>query len=68
MTYQNVREALGAYDEMLNECAEPVFGIDPARILRECDPVAYRCGFVDWLDAEGVDSDGLDDSGNDWPQ
>lgn len=68
MTYKNVREALDAYDEMLNECHEGCFNIEPARILRKLDPTWYRCGFADWLDAEGIDSDDLDDSGNDWPQ
>jgi len=23
-----------------------------SRVLQEIDPVAYRCGFVDWLDSE----------------
>ena len=24
-------------------------------MLKECDPIAYRCGFNDWLDAEVSD-------------
>jgi rubrerythrin len=41
------------YDEMLDECSAscPVckqFG--PARILEEMDPIAYRCGFNDYVD------------------
>lgn len=24
-------------------------------VLRETDEVAYRCGFLDWLDAEGYE-------------
>lgn len=55
-------QQLDNYDEMLNECYPEVFGIEPARILLECDPIAYRCGFHDWLDgndeeqADGNDS------------
>lgn len=31
-----------------------------SRILREVDPIAYRCGLNDFLDGEGIDSDDLD--------
>ena len=24
----------------------------PSKVLSECDPIAYRCGFNDWLDGE----------------
>ena len=53
MSYKYIEEseAYALYDEMLNECYPEVFGILPARILSECDPVAYQCGFTDWLDA-----------------
>lgn len=44
-----------AYDEMLDECYPLVrFGhltYSPSAVLREVDPVAYRCGFVDWTAA-----------------
>lgn len=45
------------YDEMLNECNDIVrigsLEYMPADVLHEVDPTAYRCGFSDWLDAEG---------------
>lgn len=31
----------------------------PSKILATLDPIAYRCGLLDWLDAEGIDSDAL---------
>ena len=41
------------YDRMLDECYEPhPLGYDPSKILKKCDPIAYRCGFNDWLDSE----------------
>lgn len=46
------------YDDMLDECFsfESVGGIfscmSPSRVLKEVDPVAYRCGKNDWLDGE----------------
>ena len=46
------------YDEMLDECYDmsevggPFSHMLASRILQECDPVAYRCGFTDWLDGE----------------
>lgn len=47
------------YDQMLDEC-----GYDPSRwsfskLLKDSDPIAYNCGFsdyVDSLDYEEVDS------------
>jgi len=44
------------YDEMLNECFEETtiagLSYDTARALGLVDPIAYRCGFNDWLDSE----------------
>jgi hypothetical protein len=48
------------YDEMLNECYSmssvggPFSHMMPSKVLEECDPVAYRCGFSDWLDSENL--------------
>lgn len=27
---------------------------DPASALKQLDPIAYRCGFLDWLIAENI--------------
>jgi len=50
-------EAEDLYDEMLDE----VYGLveiaglqyETSRILKEIDPIAYRCKMMDWLDSEG---------------
>ena len=46
-----------AFDEMLREVSEPVrIGLleyDPALVLKEVDPAAYRCGVNDY--ADGMD-------------
>ena len=48
-----------AYNDMLDECYsfDSVGGIfammSPSRVLKECDPTAYRCGMSDWIDGEG---------------
>jgi len=50
------REA--AFDAMLDDCytfekvGGPFAGMWPSRVLRECDPVAYRCGVNDYADGE----------------
>ena len=58
MRYMNEYEATEAYNEMLNDCYPMVnicgYEYTPAYALKECDPIAYRCGFSDWLDAEGL--------------
>ena len=45
------------FDEMLNECYDVIkFGemtYMPADVLKECDPIAYRCMFNDYADSEG---------------
>lgn len=47
------------YDDYLDEVHRSVriLGIDflPSRILQEVDPVAYRCGFNDYVDANYVE-------------
>ena len=43
------------YNEFLNSCHEckcETCCTDYAANLKENDPVAYRCGFSDWLDME----------------
>jgi len=38
------------YDQMLDDCHEGVFNILPSTILKECDPIAYRCGHTEYND------------------
>jgi hypothetical protein len=42
------------YDAMLNECSGEIkigcLTFDASRIVEELDPVAYRCGFNDYVD------------------
>lgn len=48
------------YDDFLDECYSmsgvggPFTYMLASKILSECDPVAYRCGFNDWLDGESL--------------
>ena len=39
-------------DEINPECMVNGFGYSPSDVLKALDPVAYRCGFADWLDGE----------------
>lgn len=54
-----------AYEAMLDEIYDlsqvggPFSGMLASRVLKECDPIAYRCGMSDWLDGESyVEVDG----------
>lgn len=46
------------YDDMIDECYSfekvggPFSCMCASTVLKECDPVAYRCGKNDWLDGE----------------
>ena len=57
-------EAKQGFRDMLDECygdVEVGVTIPASRVLEECDPTAFRCGLLDWLDGEGIDSDELED-------
>jgi len=58
-------EAKDNYDAFLNDCYEVVtVGYSefyPSDILKNCDPIAYRCGFADYVDSlseEGIQVEG----------
>lgn len=54
-----LRELEDMYEEMIDESTPMItiwgMNYDASRVLKECDPIAYRCGFNDWLDAEVSD-------------
>ena len=55
------REVYDRYDEMLDECT-PIVKVGmleylPSRVLKEVDPIAYRCDLSDWLSS--LSEDGL---------
>lgn len=58
-THITEREALSRFDDFLNECWETVhicgYSYDPAQALKQCDEVAYREEFNNWLDSEGLE-------------
>lgn len=45
-----------SYDDMLDECYEPYkigcCTFYASQVLKECDPIAYRCGLSDYQSAE----------------
>lgn len=53
------------FDAMLDDCYSfdkvggPFACMSPSSVLKECDPIAYRCGVNDYADGEGwVEIDG----------
>jgi hypothetical protein len=48
-------EAYQMYEDMIDECNDEVnisgLTYNPSYVLKNVDPIAYRCGFVDFLDA-----------------
>jgi len=74
-------EALEMFNEMLDDCEGPVelcgMTYSASNVLREIDPVAYRCGFNDYVDSltdddifvEGLtesEDDGQPDEAQEW--
>ena len=67
----SVYAAVQSYDAYLDELDTVTIGsleYSVSRVLRTVDPIAYRCGFADWLDTEGLGdaAEEWDDSHN-WP-
>lgn len=57
-TYIEESEAYQQYDDMLDELyPNQILDILASRILKELDPIAYSCGFDDWLDANELTID-----------
>lgn len=57
------QQATEQFEQMLNEGGDVVCGsiaFEPARVLRELDPVAYRQDFLNFCDAMGWDWDSED--------
>lgn len=52
---------LEAYRNMLDEIYPPVeigeLCFAPSQVIEECDPIAFRVGFNDWLDYERAGDD-----------
>lgn len=52
-------EFYSQYDEMLDEVYEAAkicgYEYSPAQALKAVDPIAYQCGYNDWIDGEIYD-------------
>lgn len=63
--FTTISETVEAYNEMLDMCDAWVevagMTFEPHRVLEALDPIAYKCGWIDWCDAEGIDTDELED-------
>lgn len=63
--FDTISESVAAYDDMLNEVYtwSDVGGINfaPSDILRDLDPIAYKCGWLEYMDALEIDIDALED-------
>jgi chromosome segregation ATPase len=45
------------YCNMLDESYPELFNMLPSYILKECDPTAYRCGLLDYVDSLDLSDD-----------
>ena len=54
MPYLSMEQAEEMYDDMIDEIyGEVKVGVtfNASRVLKELDPIAYRCGFSDYVDS-----------------
>jgi hypothetical protein len=67
-TYIDEAEAYQQYDDMLDEChPNQILDIPASTILKECDPIAYSCGFDEFLDGRELtidETEAEDDEGS----
>lgn len=65
MTMTKMSELVEMYRECLNDSYPEVTiagcTFDPARILEELDPIAFRCGYLDYADSLEIVLDELED-------
>lgn len=64
MSITTMSELVEAYREFLNEI-EPEVAIcgctfEPSAILEELDPIAFRCGYLEYADSLDIDTDELE--------
>lgn len=62
--FTTISESVAAYNDMLNEDGPVTLAgleFDPSHALDALDPIAYKCGWIDYMDALGVDTDELED-------
>jgi hypothetical protein len=61
MRYISEREATESYNELLDDAYPEVriagLTFQPSRIVAELDPIGWRQGYLDWLDAENLTDD-----------
>lgn len=65
MNISTMSELVESFRELLDECYSEITingcTFRPSRILEELDPIAFRQGYLDYADTEGVDVDELED-------
>lgn len=62
--FTTISESVSAYDEMLNDVYGSVnvcYEYDASRVLNAVDPIAYKTGWIDYMDSLGIDTDELED-------
>lgn len=60
--YDTMSEAIGAFEADMDQHHGIFMGRwTAAEIMRKLDPIMYREEFYDWLDAQGIDMDSLED-------
>ena len=64
MKYE-ARELVQMYDEMLDDCYGTVsvagMEYETSRLLKEVDPIAYKCGFTDFMHSMQEDDEEITD-------
>lgn len=64
MKYE-ARELVTMYDEMLDDCHGTVevagYEYETSRLLKEVDPIAYKCGFLDFANSLQQDDEEITD-------
>lgn len=69
MAFTKLSELLEEYRLFLDSdgAVVNIAGIEftPSQILENLDPVAFRCGYLDFANSDGIDLDSLEDDLND---
>lgn len=68
MPITKMSELVEEYRNLLDEIYAEVHivgcSFEPSKILEELDPIAFRCGYLDYANSNGIDTETLEEDLN----
>ena len=63
MNFETISETVEAFELFIDKFHETstLLGVEyyASQLIKHADPIAFKCGWLDWCDSEGIDTDEL---------